>query len=166
MTSPIDVKIEALDIDAIKAAEGRVVVFCDEGGKLDTAARRVNKLTRGAVERLVGSDAFGKLKPGEAAEIGWPSGMAAEAVQVVRLPRRPAADEARRAGATIGKGKNSKDLLVLAGTLKRVDEVVLGLTLRAYAFSDHKSKKPDPEGGVTVMVSQPDAAAEDRKSVV
>ncbi len=157
MTLPVTAEIEALDIDAIAGAEGRVVVFCDAGGKLDTGGRRVNRLTRGALERLVASKAFDKLKPGEAAELGWPSGMAAEAVQVVKLGRRPSAEEARKAGAAIGKAKNGKALLVLAGTLKRVEDLVLGLTLRAYAYSDQKSEKKDDEGPVTVMVTRPDA---------
>ncbi len=133
------------------------MVFCDAGGKLDTGGRRVNRLTRGALERLVASKAFDKLKPGEAAELGWPSGMAAEAVQVVKLGRRPSAEEARKAGAAIGKAKNGKALLVLAGTLKRVEDLVLGLTLRAYAYADQKSEKKDDEGPVTVMVTRPDA---------
>ncbi len=158
MTSPINARIEALDIDAIATAEGRVVVFCDDG-KLDTGARRVNKLTRGALQRMVASKAFDKLKPGEAVDLGWPTGMAADAVQVVRLGRRPSATEARKAGATIGKARNGKDLLVLAGTLKRVDELVLGLSLRAYAYADQKTKDKDPEGDVTVMVSQPEAVS-------
>ena len=159
MTVPIAAKISELDIDSIAGAAGRVVVFCDDGGRLDQAARRINKLTRGALERFLASDMFTKLKPGEAADLAYPSGMAATAVQVVKLGRRPGAAAARAAGAAIGKGKNGKDLLVLAGNLKQVPEIMLGTALRAYDFSDHKTKPADPEGGVTFMVSKPDEVA-------
>ncbi len=156
MTSPVAARIAATDIDAIAGATGRVTVFVTEDGKLDQAGRRVNKLTRGALERLKGSEAFGKLKPGESAEMAWPAGMAAEALQVVKLPKRPTAEQARKAGAALGKAKKGKDLLALAGNLKRVDEVILGIALRDYAFTDHKTADDDPAGGdVTVMVSNP-----------
>ncbi len=55
MTTPIPAQIVPIDLDAIAKAEGRVVVFSDETGKLDQAARRVNRLTRGAVERFLAS---------------------------------------------------------------------------------------------------------------
>lgn len=156
MTSPISVEIAALDLDAIAGASGRVAVICNSEGKMGPAARRVNKLTRGALERFLTSDAYAKLKSGEAAEMGWPSGMAADAVQVVKLDRRASVDDARAAGSAIGKAKNSQDLLILAGNLKYLHELVLGVSLRTYTFSDHKSKPGNPEGGVTVMVSSPD----------
>ena len=156
MTSPISVEIAALDLDAIAGASGRVAVICNSEGKMGPAARRVNKLTRGALERFLTSGAYAKLKSGEAAEMGWPSGMAADAVQVVKLDRRASVDDARAAGSAIGKAKNSQDLLILAGNLKYLHELVLGVSLRTYTFSDHKSKPGNPEGGVTVMVSSPD----------
>ncbi len=160
MTTPVTAEIVALDLDAIALAKGRIAVICDEDGRLHPAARRVNKLTRGALQRLLDSEGYAKLKPGEAAEIGWPGGMEAEAVQVVKLPRKHDAAQARAAGAAIGKAKNAKDLLVLPGNVKLLSDLVLGLSLRVYAFTQQKSKVADPEGGVTVMVRDPDAVAE------
>ena len=78
MTAPVSFEITALDIDQIATAEGRVVLFSDGSDKLDQIARRINKLTRGALGRCVTSDAFGKLKPGEAMELAWPVGMAGD----------------------------------------------------------------------------------------
>ncbi|MDJ0629866.1 MAG: leucyl aminopeptidase [Rhodobacter sp.] len=164
MTDPVPAQILELDIDAIAGAEGRVVVFSDDKGKLDQAGRRVNRLTRGALERFVASKAYADMKSGDAADLGFPTGMAADAVQVVRLDRKFDTAAARKAGAAIGKAKSGKDLLVLAGNLKHAHEVLLGLTLRVYAFSDHKTKDSDPEGPVTVMVTKPEevqAAAAD-----
>lgn len=42
MTEPIIPSFQTLDLDAIAAAPGWVVVFIPEDGRLDRAARRVN----------------------------------------------------------------------------------------------------------------------------
>ena len=161
MTAPVSFEIAAMDIDRIASAEGRVVLFSDAEGKMDQAARRVNKLTRGALERCVSSDAFAKLKPGEAVELAWPVGMAASAVQVVRLDRKPRVIDARKAGAAIGKARKNKDILLLGGNLKNLHEVLLGITLRDYAFIDHMTMGTEPKGGsVTAMVAKPDDLTE------
>ena len=54
---------------------------------LDPLARRVDRLTRGAVGRLVASEFFTKAKAGSGHVLAHPTGLAAEAVQVVKLPR-------------------------------------------------------------------------------
>ncbi|MEM1361962.1 MAG: leucyl aminopeptidase [Pseudomonadota bacterium] len=163
MTAPTVINFKEVDLDAIATAEGRVVVFVSKDGKLDQTARRVNRLTRGALERFATSEAFGKLKDGEALDLAFPSGMAADAVQVVKLSRRPNAETARKAGAAIGKAKSGKPLLVLAGNLARVSEVSLGLALRAYSFLERKSAEPEVEGPADFMVSKPEAVAAEAK---
>lgn len=77
--------VKETDIEALATAKGRVVVLVPEGGKLDVPARRVNRLTRGALKRFVESEAFAKLEEGGSADLAWPAGMEAEAVQVIRL---------------------------------------------------------------------------------
>ncbi len=156
MTRPIDLTIAPVDLDAIAAAEGRVALLVEPEGKLSQIGRRVNKLTKGALERLLGSKRFADLKDGEALELGFPAGLAAEAVQVVKLPRRAGAETARRAGAAMGAAKAGRPLLVLAGGYKDTADVLLGLALRVYAFTDHKSKGADPEGPVTAMLTRPE----------
>jgi len=160
MTSPKTAAIIATDIDQIAAATGRVVVFADDSGKIDQGGRRVNKLTRGALERFVGSAAFGKMTPGDAVDLAWPAGMAADAVQVVMLPKKNDVTAARKAGAAIGKAQKSCDLLILAGNLKAAQEVLLGVALRDYAFIDHKTGDTDAtSGAVTMMVTNPEEVA-------
>ncbi|MEY8842572.1 leucyl aminopeptidase, partial [Cribrihabitans sp. XS_ASV171] len=97
MSSPTPIRFAETDLDAIAEATGRVAVIVPPEGKLDPAARRVNKLTRGALARLVESARFAKAKPGQVISLAWPGGMAAEAVDVLVLPRRPQASEARKA---------------------------------------------------------------------
>lgn len=159
MTTPIEITPAEPDLDAIAAAEGHVAVLVGGDGKLDRLARRVNRLTRGALERAVAGEAFGKLKAGETLELRYPGGMAAEAVHVARLERRPGPIEARKAGAALAKAAGGKPLLVLAGTLQRVDELALGLMLRAYSFDEMKSAAADPASPVTLMATGADGDA-------
>ena len=154
MTTPVRPKIATIDLAAMAAFEGRVAVFTDEG-KLDQAGRRMNRLTRGALERFIASQAYEKLKPGESATLNWPAGMAAEAIQVVRLPRRADALTARKAGTGIGAARSGKATLILAGNLRHADDVILGAMLGSYAFEDHKTGEKHPEGGITAMLSKP-----------
>jgi len=156
MTTPILPQIAALNIDSIADAPGRVVVICDETGKLDQSGRRINKLTRGALDRLVGSEAFAKMKSGDAVDLAYPTGMAADAVQVIKLDRKPDVLVTRRAGAAIGKAAAGKPILVLAGSLRMVRELVLGAVLRDYAFVDHKTAEAKPGATMTVMLSKPE----------
>ena len=103
MTTPVSPSILAVDLEAIEATTGRIVVFVDTNGALDPAAARVDQLSQGAVARFAASEAFDKLKPGDAADLAYPAGMAAEAVQVVKLDQSPETAQARKAGAAIGR---------------------------------------------------------------
>ncbi|KPN61907.1 leucyl aminopeptidase [Aliiroseovarius crassostreae] len=156
MATPITPRFIATDLDAIATHGGRIVVIVSEPGKLDPAARRVNKLMRGALARFASSERFEKMKEGEAAELAWPTGLAAEAVQVLRLSKRSKGNAMRKAGAVIGKSLLGKEVLVLAGNRRFADELALGACLRAYEFVDHMSKDAQEGGALTVMVSKPE----------
>ena len=162
MTTPVNLSFAEIDLDAITEAEGRVACFVTPSGKLDQLGRRVNRLTRGALERFAESDAFAKMGEGDASELAFPAGLAAEALLVVKLDRKPDMRHARKAGVQIGRTARGKVVLVLAGNLRGVAEVVLGAVLRAYAFTDHKSQKEDAgedaPGTLTVMVTKPSTA--------
>ena len=162
MTTPISVTFEPLSLEAVAEAGGRVAVVVTPDGKLDKGARRVNRLTRGAVARLAESAAFEKLEEGKAQVLSFPAGMAAEAALVLKLGRRPDVATARRAGAALARAMGEGDLLVLAGTTGRPAELALGLMLRAYDFIDHKTGEAaeKPRGAVTIMVSKPEDAQE------
>eukprot|EP00163_Fabomonas_tropica_P001449 TRINITY_DN11092_c0_g1_i2.p1 TRINITY_DN11092_c0_g1~~TRINITY_DN11092_c0_g1_i2.p1 ORF type:complete len:108 (+),score=11.52 TRINITY_DN11092_c0_g1_i2:3-326(+) len=85
MTQPAKLTVVALDLDAIAAATGRVAVVVSPEGTLGQAARRINRLSKGALARFVESDAFEEMAEGEAKDLAYPAGMEAEAVQVVKL---------------------------------------------------------------------------------
>jgi len=167
MTQPIVPEFVAPDLDNLAKVEGRVVIFVPEDGRLTIPVRRINRLMKGAVARFVASKAFAGLKPGAAFDLAWPVGMAAEAVQVVRLERRFDKTACRKAGAAIGAKSAGKSVLVLAGNQRGVKEIALGAALRAYDFTDHKTnQKADADkdgrgkGKMTFAVTRPDEVAD------
>ena len=160
-----EISVIPIDLNAIKDALGRLVVFLPETGKLDQMARRVNRLTRGALERFAESDDFARMKDGEASLLSYPTGVAANGILVVRLDRRIRGEAARAAGASIGRHLRGKTCTVLAGSLKGISDIVLGALLRAYAFEAHLTPKEDaPDQGpgeIVIMSTQPDAVREE-----
>ena len=158
MTHPAPVSFTAPDLEAIADATGRVAVIVTPEGKLDTGARRVNRLTRGALVRLVEAGALDGKKAGDVISLGWPSGMAAEALDVVVLPRNASGADSRRAGVALGRAKGAAALLILGATLKRPAEVAMGAVLRAYDYTAHKTGETSEPGAITIMAKDPDTA--------
>lgn len=156
MTTPIEISFTETDIDALAGAEGKLAIVVTPEGKLDAAARRVNRLTRGAVQRLASSARWEKAKPGDVVSLAFPAGLSAETLAVAKLPRRPSVEEARKAGAELAKVKGSAALTVAAGALTRAADLAFGLALRAYEFTDHKTAEAEAQAGAVVMVSKPE----------
>ena len=156
MTTPVSVAFSETDLDAIAGAQGRVAVCVTPDGKLDQAARRVNRLTKGTLARIIESGALEKKKPGDIVTLAWPVGLAAEALDLVVLPRNASVEESRRAGVALGRAKGDKSLTILGASLKRPVEVALGAVLRAYDFTPHKTGDKTEAGPITVMVARPE----------
>ncbi|WP_424986355.1 leucyl aminopeptidase [Microbulbifer sp. S227A] len=147
------IAFETTDIDVMGAAEGRVAIIVTPDGKLDPAARRANRLTKGALARLVESERFSKVRSGQVISLAWPTGMAAEALDVLVLDRKAPAIELRKAGAALAKLKGDKPLCVMAGGNPKAAELALGIALRDYRFDRHKStddETPGQAGAVTI----------------
>lgn len=156
MTSLTPMTFAQTDIEKIADHDGRVAVTVDATGKMNPAARRINKLTKGALERLVQSAAFADLKSGDVLSMGYPTGMAAEAVDVVKLANNADVTDLRKAGANLAKKRGTSDLLVLTGGLRKAAELCFGLAMRDYTFEDRKSNGKPRKGTVTVMASKPE----------
>ena len=144
-------------LDQIAEIEGRIVILVPESGKLDQSARRVNRLMRGALERFAESTAFSKMKEGDATDLAFPTGMRADAVQVIRLDLTADPEAERRAGAAIGAGAVKGEVLIFAGERKKLEHLMMGCLLKTYAFGDHKTDHGE-RGTVeiTMMVAKPD----------
>ena len=145
-----------IDLDAIAEHEGRVAVFVDAEGRMDQAARRVNRHTKGAVARLVESARWEKMREGDLVSLDYPAGLKAQAVDVVRLERTAKALEARKAGAALAKARGgTADVLVLCSLIRRAEEMIFGFAMRDYAFENHKSANSSRSGSVKVAHSKP-----------
>ena len=162
MTSPASVTFAPNDLDALATAEGVIACIVPEGGKLGPEARRLNRLTKGAVQRAVESEAFGKLSEGGIIDLGFPAGLAATAVAILRLGPRPDPADARKGGAALARLRAKRPLTILGGGHRQLTDIALGAALRGYAFDAHKTSKDDASDDasapITVMAAKPDEA--------
>jgi len=157
MSTLTPISYAATDLDAVAAQVGRVAVFIDAEGKLDPGARRVNRLTKGAIARLVEAPRWATLKDGDVISLAYPAGMAADAVDVIRLERNAKGMAARKAGAALAKTRGgTADMLMLCAPLRHAQEVVYGFAMRDYAFENHKTSESKRAGAVVVMRGKPE----------
>ncbi|MEM8822359.1 MAG: leucyl aminopeptidase, partial [Pseudomonadota bacterium] len=115
MTTPAAVTFVETDLDALAKQEGVLACFVPAEGTLSPEARRLNRLTKGAIKRAVESAAFDKLGNGKVLDIAFPAGLSATTVAITKLPRRPDAAKARAAGAELAKLRGSRALTILGG---------------------------------------------------
>ena len=153
MTQLTPLEILDADLDAIATAPGRVVVTVTPEGQLSAGAKRANRLTKGAVARLLESARFAKAKSGQVISLAWPTGMAAEALDVLVLDKPVKALPARKAGAALGKLKSGKPMLVAASGISRAADLAMGIVLRDYTFDTHKTASDDTAEGDTTAVT-------------
>ncbi|KPQ16679.1 MAG: leucyl aminopeptidase [Rhodobacteraceae bacterium HLUCCO18] len=159
MTKPITLSFTETDLDALSGIEGKLAVIVPPEGKLDPAGRRLNRLTKGALARLAEAESFDKAKVGDTVSLSFPAGLAAEALIVCKLPRRPSVEEARKAGASLAKARGKGHLTICAGSTARAEELGLGLVLRCYDFADHKTGETAPAEDATLLVTKPEDTA-------
>ncbi len=159
MPKPVQPIFAPGDLDALATQPGRIALLAEGGSPKSAAAKRLDKLTRGAVARLMASEPWTKCKPGDAMDLAYPAGLAAETLQLICLPRRATMAEAQKAGGTIGRALAKTATLVVAENHPRAADVAYGLALRAYDFTPHKTAEPKETGPVTFHVATPDATA-------
>ena len=155
MTAVLEPVLAATDLDGLAGLAGRLAVLIAPEGGLGLSARKLDRLTKGALRRLAASPGFEKLKPGEAMELTFPAGCKAEAVQVIKLPRRPDQAALRKAGASLAKGHGPQALTVLLDTPAGAGALLLGLVARAYDFRARKSGEPPVVGPITICAPDP-----------
>jgi leucyl aminopeptidase len=158
MTDLTPVRFVETDIEPLATQEGRVAVIVDSSGRLDTAGRRVNRLTKGALKRALEDQGEAGMKPGDVMSLTYPAGMAAISVDVACVPRGASVAEARKVGAALGKKRGKSSLLLAAGNARKVAQVVFGALMKDYAFNDHKTDAKASEGEIVVMCSKPEEA--------
>ncbi len=158
MTDLRETAFAPVEFDGLAEIDGHVALAMNAEATMSPGARRLNRMTRGAVERALGSDAWEKVKPGEVMSLAWPAGLAAKALDIVKLERRPSVSEARKAGAALAQAAGASATTVLVENTKRPEELALGLVLRGYGFTARKSKTEDAPGTATLMCKAPEEA--------
>jgi len=161
MSHPLPIQFQATDLAGLAEVTGRIAICIASDAKTPPggAARVLDKAMRGALARYLGSEAWGKVKAGESADIAWPAGLAAEAVQVVKLDAKADKALARKAGAAIGRAVGKGGVLVLAEKTRGAADLSFGLAMRAYDFTTHKTADKDTTGPVRLMVASPEVVA-------
>jgi len=163
MSQPVELKFEGIDICDVKSISGALVIFATPDGKLDALGRKVNSVSRKAVQRFLESSAFEGMSEGSISPLAFPSGLEADAILIVKLGKRAKALEVRRVGAKLAKMHSASDTTILAGGLKHASELAFGFALRHYEFSFHKTAEAKPVGTVKLHVNTPEAVAKDAK---
>ena len=159
MTDLRKVSFGVVDLDGLAEAGGRIAALCPAEVKMSPGLRRLNRLTKGAVERALQSEAWGELKQGDAMSLAYPAGVAAEGIDLVKLERRPDVADARKAGASIAKAAGDKSVTLIAESVARPAEIAMGLVLRSYRYTAQKSQPADVPADASVMCKDPEAAA-------
>jgi leucyl aminopeptidase len=159
MSHPLPIHFRSVDIDALPNLKGRITVFVDGPKGAGAAVRRLDRLTKGALSRFLNSEDFGRMKPGDATDLAWPAGLQADVLQVVRLPRRADIQQARKAGAAVGRVLGPHGATVIAEAHPQASEIAFGLAMRAYEFSTHKTGEKKEIGPVVLMVANPETVA-------
>jgi leucyl aminopeptidase len=158
MTDLRAISFAEVALDGLEQTEGRLAVLVTPEGTLSPGARRLNRLTKGALGRAVESEAWGKLSAGEALSLAWPVGLSAEGIEIVKLARRPSVAEARKAGATMARAAGKSALTALVEVTRLPEEIALGLALRGYAFTARKSEPAEVPAAAVIMVKAPEEA--------
>ncbi|MBE1284562.1 MAG: leucyl aminopeptidase [Rhodobacteraceae bacterium] len=157
MPSLSSIRFVDFDTQLMADAQGRVVVIVTPEGQLDAAARSANRMTKGAVKRLVESEAFSKAKTGQIFTVSWPVGMLAEALDVLVLPRKITATELRKAGSALAKTSGGKPVLLMTGSMTKVCDLAMGLALRLYGFDVHKTADKPKEDEAVIQIAHKSA---------
>ncbi|WP_224814503.1 leucyl aminopeptidase [Hasllibacter sp. MH4015] len=166
MTSVAPVDFAETDLDTLAELEGKLAILVTADGKLDNAGRRVNRLSKQAVARMLESERWEKVKSGEGFTMGFPAGLAAKALCVIKLDRRPSVEDARKAGASLAKFKGKDPLTICAGSTTRLSDLALGLVLRDYTFDAHKTADKTVAEGSVIQCNKPEDAKADAEAAM
>jgi len=156
MTASETIRFVSLESVELAETEGRIAVLVTPEGTLDRSAKTVNRMTKGALLRLTESEDFKKAKTGQVISLAWPTGLKASAVDVVVMPRKVTPAEARRAGAALVKGAGGKAVTLMSASHPRCDEIALGMMLRNYAFTAHKTGDTPEAQPLTIAHKSPE----------
>ncbi|WP_353471983.1 leucyl aminopeptidase [Salipiger sp. H15] len=156
MTELRTFEFSAVDLDTLAERQGRIALLINAEGRMSPGARRLNRLTKGTLARLLAAERWEKAKPGEVISLAYPAGLAAEALDVVKLERRPTVAEARKAGAALASAVGGKALTLVGESTARLPHLALALALRGHAVVNHKSESAETPAPATILCAKPE----------
>ncbi|RYH03210.1 leucyl aminopeptidase [Salipiger sp. IMCC34102] len=159
MTDMTDIRFDAMDLDTLAEVTGAIAVFVEEDGTLSAGAKAVDDLAGGSVTRVVSSKGFASAKAGDLRSVNFPAGLAADLVLVVKAGPQDDPAAARKLGGKLAVAQKDSALTVLAGDRADLSDIALGLVLRGYRFTDHKTDKGKDQGPVSLRSDTPEEAA-------
>jgi leucyl aminopeptidase len=150
--------------------KGVLILFCEEGLKFSSAARRIIEPTGDLITRAAAADRF-KGKNAAALDIVAPAGLDVPRLIVIGVGKArglKGQDFVKLGGIAMGKVPAAGEATIVAdlpgGAIKpdRLADLALGVQLRAYAFDRYKTKRKEGEekpGQITVTVAVASAGA-------
>ena len=78
MTQLRTFEFSAVDLDGLAERQGRIALLVNAEGRMSPGARRLNRLTKGALARLLEAERWEKTKAGEVISLAYPAGLSAE----------------------------------------------------------------------------------------
>jgi len=142
-------------------AKGVLVVFCEEGVKFGSAARKMLAPVEELVTRAAEADRF-KGKNGATLDLLAPAGLDVPRLVVVGVGKMrdlKAQDFVKLGGIAMGKIPGAATAATIVADFpsavkpERVADLALGVALRAYAFERYKTKRKDDDKASEITVS-------------
>ncbi len=153
MTAVIHPNFNEHTLDAIPQANGLVVICVDAAGSFGPSAKRVNRLMKGTLKRFADTDIFERMAEGDVQRFPAPLGLAADAVLLLKMKKRPAVEVARKCGAKIAKEAGTAAINLFVTANSRAAQLAFGITLRRYRFDAHKTIDLADHGDVHVFIT-------------
>ena len=98
MTPLPKLSVIKVNFDAVVDYDGRLVILVDENGKLEALGGQINKLMKGALDRVLASGDFQSLALGKVLSLPYPVGLKAQGLTIVKLNQSSGVEEASACG--------------------------------------------------------------------
>ena len=155
MKTSVDVTLKDYDLELLEKDYDRISIFVEDTKKLDSICSRINKLTKGAILRVISSKEFEKKTCGDVLTLSFPCSLQTKYLDLVKWAKSGTLNDARKAGVNLGKKSNQSRVLMCVTVQKFSEELLKGYLLRRYEFSNYKSNENEDMGSVIMMLKRP-----------
>ena len=158
MTAVAGVSFSSVDLDTAFKFDGSIGLLVPPNGIKRSILSRIDKKIGGSLSRLCRSREFKSFDNFDSIVLPFPSGIAAESLIVVKCPVKADDRGSRKAGAAFGSRLGGKGMLAMLDGHSKAEFVLEGIALRAYEFSEHKTRlnsSGTKKGEILAMVAKP-----------